>query len=109
MEELITLQLGERSVRLVLVIIHASVLLIPEEVLYSLPPQVGLPFLQHDQVAEDQEEAVARVSNPFQLLPLVRHVSFLWYLVMSHMPDFCSTMLNRLEAGVFICMAWLSP
>ena len=33
--------------------------LIPDEVLDSLPAQVGLPFLQHDQVAEDQEEAVA--------------------------------------------------
>ena len=68
MEELFILQLGERGVRLVLVIIHAAVLLIPEEVLYSLPPQVGLPFLQHDQVAEDQEEAVARDVKSFPVV-----------------------------------------
>ena len=43
-------------------------LLVPDEVLDPLPAQVGLALLYHHQVAEDQEEAVARDIKSFPII-----------------------------------------
>ena len=77
MDELVVLQLSQRSFFLLIVRIHPPVLLIPQEVLYFLPSQIGLSFLvgqqgniksaeralthlDDDEVAEDENEGVPR-------------------------------------------------
>ena len=45
MDELVVLQLSQRSFFLLIVRIHPAVLLVPQEVLYFLPSQIGLSFL----------------------------------------------------------------
>ena len=45
MDELVVLQLSQRSFFLLIVRIHPAVLLVSQEVLYFLPSQIGLSFL----------------------------------------------------------------